>query len=103
MNRVATALVAALLPLAATAAPPATETTPVQVGPLQIFISCAEPELPNQVAFARLAGLDNAGQAYAARTKAMVQTQHECKRGFSAVQLVQVAPRRPEFVALAVR
>lgn len=94
---------AALLPLAAGAETPATQTAPVEVAPLQIIVQCARPALPNQQAFARLAGIDNFGQAYAARNKAMLQTQRECKQGASAVQLVQVAPRRGYFEALALR
>jgi hypothetical protein len=93
----------ALLAWSAQAQTPRTQTEPVQVAGVRIVINCARPALPKQQAFAQLAGIDNFSQAYAARAKAMVQTQHECQRGYSAVELVQVAPRRPEFVALALR
>lgn len=94
---------ALLLAWSAQAQTPAAQTEPVQVAGVRIVIDCARPALPKQQAFAQLAGIANFSQAYAARAKAMLQSQHECQRGYSAVELVQVAPRRPDFVALALR
>lgn len=74
-------ILAALIasPLSAPASPPQ---------PTTITIDCAQPALPSQRAFARLTGIDNAGQAYDARARLMVQAQRACQGGAALVQVV---------------
>lgn len=87
----ATAGLAALLPLAAGAQSPTAETAPVEATPLWLDVACARPELPKQQDFARLAGIDNFGQAYALRSRTMVNVQHHCQAGAQTVRLVMQA------------
>ena len=82
------ACLALLLPYAAAAATPTTETGPVEVGPSWIDVTCMRPALPAQQDFARLAGIANFGQAYALRNRAMVDVQRHCQKGTQAVRLV---------------
>lgn len=58
---------------------------------------CHAKALPGLQAFARAAGLANAGDAYEQRRKAQFQLLRTCKGGFDRVQLVRrdVAGRDP--------
>lgn len=70
----------ALLPLAAAAAP---SQTPA------VLVDCARPVLPTQRAVAEMAGIANLGQAYALRTRLMLDVQRACKSGAGQVRLVR--------------
>lgn len=51
--------------------------------------ACGDKVLPNLQAFARAAGIANAGQAYEVRRKAQFQFLQACHRGFDHVRLVR--------------
>lgn len=88
----ALALIVAL-PLCATAAQPE---------PAGITMDCARPALPSQQQVARLAGLDNFGQVYAARERLMRQGLRACERGARQVVIVWIpAPGKPSSPAVA--
>ncbi len=80
-----TRLAALLLSVATFAA--AAQPAPDPMAP-SITIDCQRPLLPSQQAIARLTGIDNMGQAYAVRTRLMVDTQRACQRNAGLVRLV---------------
>ncbi|UNK48239.1 hypothetical protein MNR01_10680 [Lysobacter sp. S4-A87] len=64
-----------------------------------ITIDCQRPLLPSQQDIARLTGVDNLGQAYAVRTRLMIDTQRACQRNAGIVQLVLANPQAPRRLA----
>ena len=83
--RIATCLLLGALPLAAIAAEPAA-----------IEIDCHAPRLPSQQAVADLLGYHNLGQAYAARSRLMLDAQRSCKQlGGARVRIVLDHAERP--------
>ncbi|MFC3552295.1 hypothetical protein ACFOLC_14920 [Lysobacter cavernae] len=73
-----------------------------QPQPEKLVLDCDRVALPSQQAVARLTGIDNIGQAYAARADLMAQGQRACQReGVAQVRLLwnptgQVDVGRPE-------
>lgn len=65
-----------------------------------IVIDCARPSLPSQDEVSSLTGIENFGQAYAARNRLMQQGLRACKRG--AKHVVIVSPSQPRSEAPAV-
>ncbi|HEY5852188.1 MAG TPA: hypothetical protein VIT62_15680 [Lysobacter sp.] len=86
MNAVLVLVLAVAVPGAAVAQSVTDAVAPV------ITIDCQRPLLPSQQAIARLTGLDNPGQAYAARTRLMIDTQRACQGNAVIVQLVLARP-----------
>lgn len=74
----ALALTLAALPLCALA----------ESAPATITIDCAHLTMPSQQAVARLTGIDNLTQAYAARTRLMINVQRSCKQAGGTIVLV---------------
>jgi hypothetical protein len=70
MNAKAFALILVALPLTALAA----ESSE------RIAYDCAHPVLPTQQQVARLTGIDNFTQAYAARTRLLLNAERSCKQ-----------------------
>lgn len=70
-----------------------------------LAIDCDHVHLPAQQAFARVAGIDNFGQAYAARARTMVRVERMCQQGTSTVLLVTqpASPSQDSKTALAQR
>ncbi len=87
MNTRLAALVLVVVAPAATA-----QSAPDPMVPT-ITIDCQRPLLPSQQAISRLTGVDNAGQAYAVRTRLMIDSQRACQRNAGIVQLVLAHPQ----------
>jgi hypothetical protein len=102
MNAKPTVLTAAslLAPIFVLAAPvsPASASPPQ---PVEITIDCARPALPSQAAFARLAGIDNPGQAYAARARLMLRAQRACQPGVARLQVMLEPAARDQATPMA--
>jgi sugar/nucleoside kinase (ribokinase family) len=91
---------ALILALALTAALPsnAAESSAQTPG---IVIDCARPVLPSQEEVSSLTGIENFGQAYAARSRLMEQGLRACKRGAKQVVIVSPSQPRPDAPAVA--
>lgn len=85
---------ALILVLALTAALPANAAEPTAQTP-GIVIDCAAPALPSQQEVSVLTGIENYGQAYAARARLMQQGLRACKRGAKHVVIVN-QPSSPQ-------
>lgn len=88
-----------ILVLSLTAALSANAAEPPQTP--GIVIDCAAPALPSQQAVSTLTGIENYGQAYAARSRLMQQGLRACKRGAKHVVIVSPVQARPEAPAVA--
>lgn len=84
MNALSFALI---LTLALTAAPSNAADLSTQAP--GIVIDCARPALPSQQEVSMLTGIENYGQAYAARERLMRQGLRACKRGAAEVVIVR--------------
>ncbi|MGO4221555.1 hypothetical protein AB4Y64_06825 [Lysobacter sp. TAF61] len=93
LTRPALLALALLVPAAAAAQVADDATAPT------ITIDCQRPLLPSQQAIARLTGVDNPGQAYAVRTRLMIDTQRACQRSPGIVQLVLARPQQSQRLA----
>lgn len=89
-----------ILALALTAALPsnAAESPAQKPG---IVIDCARPALPSQEEASTLTGIENFGQAYAARSRLMQQGLRACKRGAKHVVIVGPSQPQPDAPAVA--
>lgn len=74
---------------------------PAVAAPPSLLIDCARPVLPDQQAVARLTGLDNPGQVYAARARLMAEAGRACHRDGAQQVRIVLAPQAERAQALA--